>query len=236
VNSIAANNHVVSFEIIGMLGQVVRIRGSAFRMIPNPTSDPWSKKIGQKASWKVTRLMEVFQSKLQEIITARNLPSSHRISFIHSQWLKIAGPDCTDEADLSLETKEAIHDALDQNTKFLLKPRQLDILSVLVAHVTKVIEILSDPQSPLNTIVLANKEEALLNYYFLEIRKHVISHKESKGTSVPTNAVEREERDIIWISLMYRMICWFLLHDFDGKDIKIVPSDLKGSRMPIYIG
>lgn len=219
-----------------MLGQVVRIRGSAFRMIPNPTSDPWSKKVGQKASWKVTRLMEVFQSKLQEIITARKLPSSHRIFFIRSQWIKIAELDCTDEADLSLEIKEAIHDALDHNTKFLLNQRQLDILSVLVAHITKVTEILADPQSPLNTIVLANKEEALLSYYFTEIRQHVISHKEFKGTAVPTDAAEKEERDIIWISLIYRMICWFLLHDFDKNDIKIVPSDLKGSRMPVYIG
>jgi hypothetical protein len=226
----------VAFEIIGMLGQVVRIRGSAFRMIPNPTSDPWLKIVKKKASWKVTRLMEIFQSKLQEIITARKLPNSHRICHIYSQWLKITELDCTDEADLTLETKEAIHDALDHNTKFLLKLRQLDILSVLVAHITKVIEILENPQSPLNTIVLANKEEALLSYYFLEIRKHVISHKESKGTSVPTNAAEKEERDIIWISLMYRMICWFLLHDFDKNDVKIVPSDLKGSRMPIYIG
>ncbi|KUJ20253.1 uncharacterized protein LY89DRAFT_610179 [Mollisia scopiformis] len=228
----------VAFEIVGMLGQVVRIRGSSFRMIPNPTSDQWSKKVGHKASWKVTRLMEVFQSKLLDIINDRKLPGTHRICIIHAQWLKITELDCTNEAELSLEVKEAIHDALDNTTEFLLDLRQLDILSVLVAHVTKVIEILVDPQSPLNTIVLANKENALLDYYFSKIRPEVIDYKEKKGTPVPvpTNAKEKEDREIIWISLIYRMLCWFLLHDFDKQDIKIVPSDLKGSRMPIYIG
>lgn len=219
-----------------MLGQVVRIRGSSFRMIPNPTSDQWSKKVGHKASWKVTQLMEVFQSKLKEMIKSRSLPGTHRISFIHAQWLKIADLGCTNEADLSLEVKETIHDALDNTTEFLLDLRQLDILSVLVAHVTKVIEILEDPQSPLNTIVLANKEDALLGYYFSEIRTEVIKNKDSKGVPVPTTTKEQEDREIIWITLIYRMILFYLLHDFDKHDIKMVPSDLKGSRMPIYIG
>ncbi|CZR60812.1 probable Modin [Phialocephala subalpina] len=227
----------LSFEIIGMLGKVIRIRGSSFKMIPNPTNDQWSKKVGKKASWKVARLMEVFQSKLQDIITNDSLPNDHRLFQIRSQWLEIEDLDWTDELDLSLEAREAIHDALDEQTKFLLTLRQLDILSVLVAHITKVVGILVNPQSPLNTIVLLNKEDALFDYYFSKIRPDVIGNKDLKGTAVPV-ATEKEkgERDVIWISLMYRMLCWFMLHDFDGKDVKIVPSDLKGSRMPIYIG
>ena len=45
----------------------------------------------------------------------------------------------------------------------------------------------------------------------------------------------KEQRNTIWISLIFRMLCWLLLHDFDKADSKIVPSDLKGSRMPIFI-
>lgn len=45
---------------------------------------------------------------------------------------------------------------------------------------------------------------------------------------------EKEVRNTIWISLVFRMLCWLLLHDFDKADVKIVPSELKGSRMPIF--
>ena len=50
-----------------MLGKVFRIRGSSFRMLPNPTSDPMVKQVGRKAAWKIARLMEVFQDKLKEL-------------------------------------------------------------------------------------------------------------------------------------------------------------------------
>lgn len=206
-------------------------------MIPNPTNDQWTKKVGKKASWKVARFMEIFQSKLHEIITKDRLPNEHRIAEIYNQWQEIQELGCKDEADLSLDAREAIHDALDEQTKFLLKLSQLDILSVLVGHITKVIAVLQSPQSPLNTIVLLNKEDALLDYYFSKIRPEVVGTKDVKGTVVVISSeTEKAERDVIWISLIYRMLCWFMLHDFDKMDVKIVPSDLKGSRMPIYIG
>jgi hypothetical protein len=224
----------VSFEIIGMLGRVFRIRGSNFRMLPNPTSDHWLKKNGPKASWKITRLMEIFQDKLNELIHGEGFGNDHAITRIAYQWKKISDLDCTDEANLSIEVREAIHDAIDERTSFLLSLRQLDVLSVLVAHLTRVMEVLDDPNSPLNTIVLANKEDALLSYYFYTVRPAVIGNLDLKGK--PLGKQEKEMRNIIWISLIFRMLCWFLLHDFDKADVKTVPSDLKGSRMPVYIG
>ena len=240
----------MAFEIIGMLGKVFRIRGSNFRMLPNPTSDPWLKKIGAKASWKITKLMEIFQAKLQELIEIEGidaLEKSNKIATIAMQWKRIADLNCTDEANLSIEVREAIHDAIDETTSYLLSISQLEILSVLVAHVTRVLNVLADPVSPLNTIVLANKEDALLSYYFSEIRPLVIHdypteiHDNSTGPkkrSLSTSEMKQKEevRNTIWVTLIFRMLCWLLLHDFDKSDVKIVPSDLKGSRMPVYIG
>ncbi|KAL2067038.1 hypothetical protein VTL71DRAFT_1462 [Oculimacula yallundae] len=216
----------VSFEIIGMLSKVFRQHGSNFRMLPNPTSDGWLKKNGAKASWKITSLMTVFQSQLSKFIVSSSLPQNHAISKISSQWTRITALDCSDEANLSLEVREAIHDALDLQTEYLLSIAQADVLSVLVAHITKVMEVLDNPTSPLNVIVLANKEEALMNYYFTEIRPAVVGEDKEEG----------EDRNVIWMALIFRMLCWLLLHDFDKADTKIVPSDLKGSRMPVYIG
>lgn len=42
-------------------------------------------------------------------------------------------------------------------------------------------------------------------------------------------------RDTIWCALVFRMICWLLLHDFDKKDLQIPKSELMGSRLPVFI-
>lgn len=39
----------------------------------------------------------------------------------------------------------------------------------------------------------------------------------------------------IWLTLVFRMICWLMLHDFHKKDVQLQKSELLGSRMPVYI-
>ncbi|KAK4233690.1 hypothetical protein C8A03DRAFT_38584 [Achaetomium macrosporum] len=39
----------------------------------------------------------------------------------------------------------------------------------------------------------------------------------------------------IWCTLVLRMLCWLLLHDFNKKDVQIAKSELLGSRLPVYI-
>jgi hypothetical protein len=39
----------------------------------------------------------------------------------------------------------------------------------------------------------------------------------------------------IWCTLILRMMCWLLLHDFHEKDVQIPKSELLGSRLPVYI-
>lgn len=39
----------------------------------------------------------------------------------------------------------------------------------------------------------------------------------------------------IWCTLLFRMLCWLLLHDFHKKDVQISKSELFGSRLPVYI-
>lgn len=216
-----------------MLGQVLRIRGSSFRMIPNPTSDQWLKKIGQRASWKTRRLMEIFQDKLKEHI-CEGFESGEELKAIVAHWDRISLLGRPDSPILNIHAREAVHDALDQMTAYLLSLTQAEVLSVLVAHITHVVEVLADPNSLLNTIVLANKEDALISYYFNLIRPQVAGMVYSNGAS--QSKAEIAKRNVIWISLIFRMLCWLLLHDFNKEDVMIVPSDLKGSRMPVFIG
>lgn len=41
--------------------------------------------------------------------------------------------------------------------------------------------------------------------------------------------------DDVWCALVFRMICWLMLHDFSKPDKQISRSELLGSRMPVYI-
>lgn len=46
---------------------------------------------------------------------------------------------------------------------------------------------------------------------------------------------EAQLTEEIWCTLVFRMLCWLLLHDFHKKDVQISKSELFGSRLPVYI-
>lgn len=50
-----------------------------------------------------------------------------------------------------------------------------------------------------------------------------------KTTSLDSDAAD------IWCTLVLRMLCWLLLHDFHKKDVQIPKSELLGNRLPVYI-
>ncbi|KAF9880528.1 modin [Colletotrichum karsti] len=39
----------------------------------------------------------------------------------------------------------------------------------------------------------------------------------------------------IWCTLVFRMICWLMLHDFHKNDVQLPKSELFGSRLPVYV-
>ncbi|GJC98957.1 modin [Colletotrichum higginsianum] len=47
---------------------------------------------------------------------------------------------------------------------------------------------------------------------------------------------EHVSHEDIWCTLVFRMICWLMLHDFHKKDVQVsTKSELLGSRLPVYI-
>ncbi|KAH7161722.1 hypothetical protein EDB81DRAFT_785406 [Dactylonectria macrodidyma] len=46
---------------------------------------------------------------------------------------------------------------------------------------------------------------------------------------------EEVSHDDVWCTLVFRMICWLMLHDFNKLDVQVSKSELLGSRMPVYI-
>jgi len=53
----------------------------------------------------------------------------------------------------------------------------------------------------------------------------------------PAQGPDAEEQVIndIWCILIFRMMCWLLLHDFHKKDIQISKSEVFGNRLSVYI-
>ncbi|CAK7273755.1 hypothetical protein SEPCBS57363_005811 [Sporothrix epigloea] len=39
----------------------------------------------------------------------------------------------------------------------------------------------------------------------------------------------------VWCTLVFRMLCWLSLHDFNKLDVQISKSELVGNRLPVYI-
>jgi hypothetical protein len=53
---------------------------------------------------------------------------------------------------------------------------------------------------------------------------------------LPSLAEETVGSDDIWCTLIFRMICWLMLHDFNKLDMQLdSKSELLGNRMPVYI-
>lgn len=51
-----------------------------------------------------------------------------------------------------------------------------------------------------------------------------------------TSLADQEvSHDDIWCTLVFRMICWLMLHDFNKQDVQVSKNELIGSRMPVYI-
>jgi hypothetical protein len=53
--------------------------------------------------------------------------------------------------------------------------------------------------------------------------------------TITSLAEEDVHYDDIWCTLVFRMICWLMLHNFSKPDKQISRSELLGSRMPVYI-
>lgn len=51
---------------------------------------------------------------------------------------------------------------------------------------------------------------------------------------MPTEKEEELAEDV-WCTLVLRMLCWLLLHDFHKKDVQISKSELYQSRLPVYV-
>jgi hypothetical protein len=104
-----------------------------------------------------------------------------------------------------------------------------------------------DPASPMTSVTPSRPVSPVSPLPTARLRKH------ETNQSVPTLRIQPPDRashqflgedltvslesqvSAIWCTLVLRMMCWLLLHDFNEKDVQIPKSELLGSRIPVYI-
>lgn len=177
--------------------------------------------------------MKRYQEGLEDFMAVTKGTAPHPlIRTISEQWTKMKQVWVE---NIDLDMRERIHDALDATTTHLQDPQNflsLEVLSVVTSHITVVLAATDELQLKIHAPCAdENKDEAkLMKYYFDKVLPSVASN----GGNLDDDA--KDKRTVIWLGLIFRMICWFLLHDFDKNDINRMDSALKGSRMPVFIG
>lgn len=219
----------VTFELVAMLTIPLRIRGSNLKMLPNPTGDKW---LGPASIIKWTVEMLEFQAIFEDAAQSVTAPGAARhplLLLIKSHWEKMRQV-WTENCDIDM--RETTHDAIDQITIPLQTRADFslaEVTSVVASHVTAVLAATDGLQRHINRLGPDDRSK-FIQYYVDEILPKVADD----GLNLSEEAKSR--RGVIWLALMFRMMCWFVLHDFDSLDVNMMPSDMKGSRMPVFIG
>jgi hypothetical protein len=210
-----------------MLATTFRLRRSVLYMLPNPTADRWPGNTSNIEWWGE---MKEFQDCLGNLFTSET-PRPALIKLIYEHVSKINKSWTKKEGDI--DVKEEIHDALDCINKQFHDPKafaQSDITSVLSSHLQTILAATDDIQHAINRYDADAVKGKLVRCYF----DIVLSTVKNDGLNLTDD--QKSKRGVIWLSLMFRMICWFSLHDFDKNDVNMMPADMKGSRMPVFIG
>ncbi|KJZ73693.1 hypothetical protein HIM_06811 [Hirsutella minnesotensis 3608] len=82
-----------------------------------------------------------------------------------------------------------------------------------------------------DAVISAGDEEAELK----SVVETPTDHDDAQDENDVSLADQPASHDDIWCVLVFRMICWLMLHDFDRQDIQVSKGELLGSRMPVYI-
>ncbi|RYP58074.1 hypothetical protein DL769_009127 [Monosporascus sp. CRB-8-3] len=251
----------VAFEVLGMLGRTLHASGSGFRMLPNPTIYHWDK--NKFSMWKLLRayqnkieetadipendqIMKI-KKNLELIFKARgNRPESeftvaildalHRSLDDIDSFLTRTVQEYLVCGILRVHFETVLHFMNDSNGK-----RHFD---------------------GLNKDTPEHRQIQFIDIYFDEVRPEAIRSAPKRKFTAPTSAganavshppATRDDDDTqmlvtrptgfegddklntIWCALVFRMLCWLLLHDFHKNDVQLSKSELLGSRLPVYI-
>ncbi|OAA53443.1 hypothetical protein SPI_09371 [Niveomyces insectorum RCEF 264] len=86
------------------------------------------------------------------------------------------------------------------------------------------------------------RQDKLMQIYFRSLLPRVaeqasvaVRQADESENDDENDAGTRAEATTVWCTLVFRMLCWLLLHDFHEMDVQVPKSELLGSRQVVYI-
>lgn len=179
-----SNYTAVSFEIIGMVGQLFHVKHSLFRRLPNPTRHSWDTRFFSTSK---------FLSSFERLLREGSSPQQEHISFLLRQTEKVmseVGPEA--ERDflyiLSEENQSlliALHEVVEELDKFLVRDAKKTkirlIKKILAHHIQEVLYQMNEPLlfgeglprhtrfAKIDSAPLEERENQIMEVYFNEI-------------------------------------------------------------------
>jgi hypothetical protein len=226
-------------------------------MLPNPTIHHWDKK-----SFSMWKLLRAFK---WEIDHNTGISRTDQILVMESNLDKIfTAKGDRGESDFTVAILDALHEALNDSDTYLTEKYVTTdlVLQVLRRHIQEVLSQINEGTSSgdnlfeeLDGETPELKQTKFMHIYFNIVRPAVIEAVVSRPKSHPATGIttpsteggsppginhtpeslEGDRCNNIWCTLVFRMLCWLLLHDFHKKDVQISKSELVGSRLPVYI-
>jgi len=143
---------------------------------------------------------------------------------------------------LFLELLDGLHCAIECVDELLLNKIQVHagmaVKEVLALHLAAIFDHQQELNGQLAQCLPENPEEKILiNFYFDKIHPTVVEGVQGeKGDSLSWRGGTVGETSAIWVALVFRMLAWLVLHDFDPKDTMIERSEFMNNVLPVYIG
>lgn len=101
--------------------------------------------------------------------------------------------------------------------------------SLLPSHATSE-SVTKGPDHTMKEVTMDHHEGQL--EVLAPVQQIAASEETHSGVSLADLDVTHND---VWCTLVFRMVCWLMLHNFNKKDVQLPKSELLGSRMPVYI-
>ncbi|KAK1759007.1 hypothetical protein QBC47DRAFT_336606 [Echria macrotheca] len=198
-------------------------------------------------------------------VTRRRVPFLKQMSLRSVKAIPAAkpAPPIPPSAVYSPGVFEALHAAIDGCDAYLKpqenrSPNDTLLRLVLRAHLHSILhalnkkseeavvgdesgfKIIKGPPTIQDIDATTDRKHALfMEMYFETIQGNVVKGvcgrvRRVNGEAADTVELKEQVGDI-WRTLIFRMLCWLLLHHFHEKDVQVAKSDEYESRMPVYI-
>jgi hypothetical protein len=246
-----------------MVGQVFHIKDLCFRYIPNPCYCVWSTR-GFSLQRLLVSYLKYLQEDPDMARGQLPIPVHTLLSPKTGIQSQATTPQnySWQTQDALHSVLDQIDDILEPNCTAGTGTSRLRLTQDIIgAHFQEVLSQMNTKSSPASSAMAFprfeglntnEKEDLLMKTYFQQILPavlrtistaffavktsdsefHIVKGETAQAAEYAAHVLASKE---VWCTLVLRMICWLMLHDFDRDDVQISKGDLFGSRLPVYI-